>query len=84
MSQLKLAELHSRVGIATGLVIVVGELVEHDIVGETPNLAARLQALAQPDRLVITDSTRRQIGTLFDIEDLGPQTLSGFAEPQRA
>jgi class 3 adenylate cyclase len=85
----KSVKLQARVGIATGLV-VVGDLIgagpaqEQSVVGETPNLAARLQALAQPDRLVIADSTRRQIGTLFDIEDLGPRTLSGFAEPQRA
>ncbi len=54
------------------------------MVGETPNLAARLQALARPGTLVVADSTRRQIGTLFEIEDLGPQPLAGFAEPQRA
>ena len=54
------------------------------MVGETPNLAARLQALARPGTLVVADGTRRQIGTLFEIEDLGPQPLAGFAEPQRA
>jgi class 3 adenylate cyclase/tetratricopeptide (TPR) repeat protein len=81
--------LNVRVGIATGLV-VVGDLIgqgaaqEQAVVGETPNLAARLQALAQPGSLVIAESTRRQIGTLFEIEDLGPQPLAGFAEPQRA
>src|SRR5689334_10864390 len=52
--------------------------------GETPNLAARLQALARPGTLVIANSTRRQLGTLFEIEDLGPQPLAGFAEPQPA
>src|SRR5258708_140672 len=52
--------------------------------GETPNLAARLQALARPGTLVVADSTRRQIGTLFEVEDLGLQPLAGFAEPQRA
>jgi len=52
--------------------------------GETPNLAARLQALARPGTLVVADSTRRQIGTLFEIEDLGPQPLAGFAEPKPA
>src|SRR5262245_10385051 len=52
--RLNLAEqLHTRIGIATGLVVVVGEVVEHDVVGETPNLAARLQALAEPDTVVI-------------------------------
>src|SRR6516162_6820848 len=56
---------------------------ERAVVGETPNLAARLQALARPGTLVVADSTRRQIGTLFEIEELGPQPLAGFAEPQR-
>jgi len=81
--------LNVRIGIASGLV-VVGDLIgagaaqERGVVGETPNLAARLQALAQPGTLVVADSTRRQIGTLFEIEDLGPQPLAGFAEPQGA
>jgi class 3 adenylate cyclase/predicted ATPase len=82
-------KLNVRIGIATGLV-VVGDLIgagaaqERGVVGETPNLAARLQALARPGTLVAADSTRRQIGALFEIEDLGPQPLAGFAEPQRA
>jgi class 3 adenylate cyclase len=81
--------LNVRLGIASGLVVVgdligVGAAQERGVVGETPNLAARLQALARPGTLVIADSTRRQIGTLFEIEDLGPQPLAGFAEPQRA
>jgi class 3 adenylate cyclase len=82
------AKLQARVGIATGLV-VVGDLMgegsaqEQSVVGETPNLAARLQSLAAPGTLVIADTTRRQIGTLFEIEDLGRQPLAGFAEPQR-
>jgi class 3 adenylate cyclase len=81
--------LNVRIGIVTGLVIV-GDLIgagaaqERGVVGETPNLAARLQALARPGTLLVADSTRRQIGTLFEIEDLGPQPLAGFAEPQRA
>ena len=81
--------LNVRLGVASGLV-VVGDLIgagaaqERGVVGETPNLAARLQALAQPDTLVIAESTRRQIGGLFEIEDLGPQPLAGFAEPQHA
>src|SRR5246500_2630879 len=81
--------LNVRIGIASGLV-VVGDLIgagaaqERGVVGETPNLAARLQALARPGTLVVADSTRRQIGMLFEIEDLGPQPLAGFAEPQRA
>src|SRR5437763_7979774 len=81
--------LNVRIGIATGLV-VVGDLIgagaaqERGVVGETPNLAARLQALARPGTLVVADSTRRQIGTLFEIEGLGPQPLAGFAELQPA
>jgi len=81
--------LSVRLGIASGLV-VVGDLIgagaaqERGVVGETPNLAARLQALAQPDTLVIAGSTRRQIGALFELEDLGPRQLAGFAEPQHA
>jgi class 3 adenylate cyclase/tetratricopeptide (TPR) repeat protein len=84
-----LEPLNVRLGIATGLV-VVGDLIgtgaaqERGVVGETLNLAARLQALAQPGRLVIAESTRRQIGALFDLEDLGLQPLAGFADPQRA
>src|SRR4051812_4397914 len=83
------AKLQARIGIATGLV-VVGDLIgegsaqEQSVVGETPNLAARLQAFAAPASLVIADTTRRQIGGLFDLEDLGPQQLAGFAELQRA
>jgi class 3 adenylate cyclase len=81
--------LNVRLGIASGLV-VVGDLLgegsaqERGVVGETPNLAARLQGLAQPGRLLIAESTRRQIGALFELEDLGPQPLAGFADPQRA
>jgi class 3 adenylate cyclase/predicted ATPase len=81
--------LNVRLGIASGLV-VVGDLIgagaaqERGVVGETANLAARLQVLAQPGTVVIAESTRRQIGALFDIEDLGPQPLAGFAEPQHA
>jgi class 3 adenylate cyclase len=81
--------LNVRFGIASGLV-VVGDLIgagaaqERGVVGETPNLAARLQALARPGTLVVADSTRRQIGSLFEIEDLGPQRLAGFAKPQGA
>jgi class 3 adenylate cyclase/predicted ATPase len=82
--RLRLAEqLHARIGIATGLVVVGGEVVAHDVVGETPNLAARLQALAAPGTLAIAESTRRQLGALFEIEDLGLQPLVGFTELQR-
>ena len=90
VSQLATPEpLNVRLGVASGLV-VVGDLIgagaaqERGVIGETPNLAARLQALAQPGMLVIAESTRRQIGALFEIEDLGPRPLAGFAEPQRA
>src|SRR6202048_2980687 len=81
--------LSVRIGIASGLVVVgdlfgAGAAQERGVVGEPPNLAARLQSLARPGTLVVADSTRRQIGTLFEIEDLGPQRLAGFAEPQRA
>jgi class 3 adenylate cyclase/tetratricopeptide (TPR) repeat protein len=82
-------KLQARVGIATGLAIV-GDLIgggsaqEQSVVGETPNLAARLQAVAAPDSLVIGAGTRQQIGELFDLEDLGPQHLAGFTEPPRA
>ena len=83
------AKLQARVGIATGFA-VVGDLIgegsaqEQAVVGETPNLAARLQALATPGHLVIAASTRQQIGDLFDLEDLGPQQLAGFTDPQPA
>ena len=82
-------DLRVRLGVATGLA-VVGDLIgagaaqERGVVGETPNLAARLQALAAPNTLVIGEATRRQIGGLFDLADLGPQALAGFAEPQPA
>ena len=81
--------LRVRIGIASGLVVVgdlvgTGEAQERGIVGETPNLAARLQALAEPNGIFVADGTRREIGALFEVCDLGPQTLAGFAEPQRA
>ncbi len=78
-----------RIGIATGLV-VVGDLVgegsaqEQAVVGETPNLAARLQALAQPGQIVLAGATRRLIGDLFRLTDLGRQAVKGFAEPVEA
>ena len=80
------APLQVRVGIATGLV-VVGDLIgqgaaqEQAVVGETPNLAARLQALAEPGTVVIATSTRRLTGGLFDYEDLGAIEIKGFSEP---
>jgi class 3 adenylate cyclase len=76
------ATLEVRVGIATGLV-VVGDLIgegaaqEQGVVGETPNVAARLQALAEPGQVVISHSTRRLTGGLFESCDLGKVTLKG-------
>jgi class 3 adenylate cyclase/predicted ATPase len=83
------ASLQARVGIATGLVVVgdligSGEARERGIVGETPNLAARLQEIAEPSMVVICDSTRRLLGNLFELEDLGPRDLKGLARPARA
>jgi class 3 adenylate cyclase/tetratricopeptide (TPR) repeat protein len=81
--------LSARVGIATG-VVVVGELVNSDAgreqtaLGETPNLAARLQSVAEPQGIVIADSTRRLIGEQFELEDLGGIELKGFGAPMRA
>jgi class 3 adenylate cyclase/tetratricopeptide (TPR) repeat protein len=78
--------LRARVGIATGLV-VVGDLVgagaaqERSVVGETPNLAARLQTLAPPGAVVIAPATRRLLDRGFALGDLGPQHLKGFAAP---
>ena len=75
------APLQTRVGIATGLV-VVGDLIgsgasqEQAIVGETPNLAARLQGVAEPKSVVIAESTRSLVGNLFELEDLGSQELN--------
>jgi len=79
-------ELVVRIGIATGPVIVgdqIGEgtASETAVVGETPNLAARLQALAQPNQIVVSSATRMMLGDHFDLEDLGAYELKGFAEP---
>ena len=80
------AALQTRVGIATG-VVVVGDLIgsgasqEQAIVGDTPNLAARLQGVAEPNRVVIAESTRKLVGSLFELEDLGPQELKGISGP---
>src|SRR5271156_6392285 len=81
--------LQTRVGIATGLV-VIGDLIgsgasqEQAIVGETPNLAARLQGVAEPNRVVIAEGTRRLLGNLFELEDLGAKDLKGSAGSMRA
>ena len=83
------APLQTRVGIATGLVVVgdligSGEAQERGIVGETPNVAARLQALAEPDTVVIAENTRKLLGSLFELQDLGAKDLKGIAGSVRA
>jgi len=82
------ASLQTRVGIATGLVVVgdligSGEAQERGIVGETPNLAARLQALAKPNTVVIAEGTRKLLGNLFELEGLGAKDLKGISGPVR-
>ena len=83
------APLQTRVGISTGLVVVgdligSGEAQERGIVGETPNLAARLQGVAEPDTVVIGASTRKLIGNLFELQDLGAKEVKGIAQPIHA
>lgn len=82
-------EVAARVGIDTG-VVVVGEIIgegvarEASVVGPTPNLAARLQALAPPNTVVISENSHRVLGRIFEYEDLGPNSLKGFSKPVRA
>ncbi|SAL14012.1 guanylate cyclase [Caballeronia peredens] len=83
------SRLQARVGIATGLVVIgdligAGEAQERGIVGETPNLAARLQALAEPDAVVISWQTRLLLGNLFEYRDLGKVQVKGFTPPVQA
>ena len=83
------APLQTRVGIATGLVVVgdligSGEAQERGIVGETPNLAARLQGIADPNTVVIAEATRKLLGSLFELDEVGPKDLKGIAGPVRA
>ena len=83
------APLRVRVGIATGIVVVgdllgSGELQERGVVGDTPNLAARLQSSAAPDSVVIAEGTRKLLGNLFELQDLGRLDLKGVAGPTRA
>jgi class 3 adenylate cyclase len=79
-------QLKVRIGIATGLVIV-GDLIgqgsaqEQSVVGDTPNLAARLQSVAEPGTIVVSEQVRRLAGGSFDYEDLGELTLKGIAKP---
>src|SRR5215468_4279324 len=83
------ASLQTRVGIATGLVVVgdlmtgSGEAQERRIIGETPNLAARLQGIAEPNSVVISEATRKLLGNLFELRDLGARDLKGLAGPVR-
>jgi Adenylate and Guanylate cyclase catalytic domain/Collagen triple helix repeat (20 copies) len=79
--------LQTRVGIATGLVVVgdligSGEAQERGIVGETPNLAARLQGIAEPDSVVIAESTRKLLGNLFELQDLGAKEISAVVRAE--
>jgi predicted ATPase/class 3 adenylate cyclase len=89
LNALRADPLEVRVGIATGLV-VVGDLIgegtaqEQGVVGETPNVAARLQTIAQPGQVVISDGTRRLTGGLFEYRDLGKVALKGLVEPVQA
>jgi len=81
--------LHVRIGIGTGLVVVgdlvgTGEAQERGVVGETPNLAARLQAAAAPDSIVIGPTTRRLLAGLLEYRDLGRIEVKGFATPVQA
>jgi class 3 adenylate cyclase len=83
------APLRVRVGIATGIVVVgdllgSGESQERGVVGDTPNLAARLQSSAAPDSVVIAEGTRKLLGNLFELQDLGRLDLKGVAGPTRA
>jgi class 3 adenylate cyclase/tetratricopeptide (TPR) repeat protein len=78
--------LQTRIGIATGLVVVgdligSGEAQERGIIGETPNLAARLQTIAQPNTVVIAEGTRKLLGNLFELQELGPKELKGISVP---
>jgi class 3 adenylate cyclase len=78
-----------RIGIATGLA-VVGDLIgsgaaqELAVVGEMPNLAARLQVLAAPNTILIADTTHRLVGGIFDVADLGAVAMKGFGNPMQA
>jgi class 3 adenylate cyclase/predicted ATPase len=90
VSKLRVQEpLQVRIGVATGLVVVgdllgSGEAQERGVVGETPNLAARLQGIAAPNTVVIAEGTRRLLGNLFELEGLGPKNLKGIDGPARA
>ena len=81
--------LQARVGIASGLVLIgdlhaAGAPHDHDVVGETPNLAARLQANAEPNAVIISGETRRLVGELFECAAVDAQPLKGFATPMES
>lgn len=84
------SQIRIRIGLATGLVVVgdkaVGSDAAHEprIMGETPNIAARLQSMAQPGEIVIAESTRQLVGSLFAYESLGPIELKGVPRPVAA
>jgi class 3 adenylate cyclase len=78
----EVGQLHVRIGIATGVVVVTS--VEKGAVGETPNLAVRLQGVAPVDGIVVSEQVRRLAGGAFDYADLGEQSLKGIAHPTRA
>jgi predicted ATPase/class 3 adenylate cyclase len=76
------ATLRVRIGIATGLVVVgEGEARMRGLVGDTPELAMRLQVLAEPDTIVVSEATRRLLGKTFEMKELGPQALKGIDAP---
>ena len=70
--------------VVVGDLLGTGESQERSVVGESPNLAARLQGLAKPNTIVIGPSTRRLLGQLFDVSELGSFALKGFAAPVQA
>jgi class 3 adenylate cyclase len=81
--------LQVRIGVGTGPVVVgdlvgSGEAQERGVVRETPNLAARLQAMAEPNSVVIAEGTRRLLGNLFELQDLGARDLKGITGPIRS
>jgi class 3 adenylate cyclase/tetratricopeptide (TPR) repeat protein len=82
-------QLGVRVGIATGLVVVgdqigTGSASERDVIGDAPNLAARLQSLAVPNSVIIAPATQRLVSGQFEFADMGEQMLKGIAQPVRA
>jgi hypothetical protein len=81
--------LQTRVGIATGLVVVgdmseAGGARERGVVGETANIAVRLQSIAEPNTVLVAETTRKLVGNLFELEDLGTKDLKGIVGPVRA